>query len=157
MIDTFSGDKYLQWITLELTELSSVSKALLQLAFQMSNPINVNIAKESSFNVTSQRMYNQRRRGYWFVAVDFKMSLSTLAAALYRSAARRRHMNFVYVTTSVTVNSAPRLFRVRAVAGTVYDGIVAKAFLPSITKDNCTAPDSIDENLKKFKNAWVHL
>ena len=51
MIDTFSGDKYLQWITLELTELSSVSKALLQLAFQMSNPINVNIAKESSFNV----------------------------------------------------------------------------------------------------------
>ena len=85
-------------------------------------------------------------RGDWFVAVDFKMSLSTLAAALYRSAARRRHMNFVYVTTSVTVNSAPRLFRVRAVvAGTVYDGIVAKAFLPSITKDNCTASDFIDE------------
>ena len=96
-------------------------------------------------------------RGDWFVAVDFKMSLSTLAAALYRSAARRRHMNFVYVTTSVTVNSAPRLFRVRAVAGTVYDGIVAKAFLPSITKDNCTASDSIDENLKKFQIAWVHL
>ena len=85
------------------------------------------------------------------------MSLSTLAAALYRSVARRRHMNFVYVTTSVTVNSAPRLFRVRAMAGTVYDGIVAKAFLPSITKDNCTASDSIDENLKKFQIAWVHL
>ena len=85
------------------------------------------------------------------------MSLSTLAAPLYRSAARRRHMNFVYVTTSVTVNSAPRLFRVRAVAGTVvYDGIVAKAFLPSITKDNCTASDSIDENLKKFHNASAH-
>ena len=66
-------------------------------------------------------------------------------------------MNFVYVTTSVTVNSAPRLFRVRAVAGTVYDGIVAKAFLPSITKDNCTASDFIDENLKKFHNAWVHF
>ena len=86
----------------------------------MSNPINVTIAKESSFNVTSHRMYDATpRRGDWFVAVDFKMSLSTLAAALYHSAARRRHMNFVYVTTSVTVNSAPRLFRVRAVAGSV--------------------------------------
>ena len=108
MIDTFSGDKYLL-----RAKLSSVSKA----AFQMSNPINVNIAKESSFNVTSQRMYEDG--GDRFVAVDFKMSLSTLAAPLYRSAARRRHMNFVYVTTSVTVNSAPRLFRVRAVAGSV--------------------------------------
>ena len=57
-----------------------------------------------------------------------------------------RRMNFVDVTTSVTVNSAPRL--VRAVA--MYDGIVAKAFLPSITKDNCTASDFIAETLKEI-------
>ena len=66
-----------------------------------------------------------------------------------------RRMNFVDVTTSVTVNSAPRLVRSRAAivqhscghgplcgSTQLYDGIVAKDFLPSINEDT----DIVDFN-----------